>query len=1337
MAYERIDIVVTERGSRTVKRDISSIGTVATAASGAVKLLAKSLALLGGVVALHGAVQTIASFGQAMSTVKAITKATSEEFVKLTAKAAKLGATTRFTATQAGQGMLFLARAGFDADQVLAAIPGTLNLAQAGALDLGRAADIASNILKAFRLEIEETSRVVDVLALTANSSNTNVEQLGDAMKFVAPVAAGVGISLETTAAAVASLSDAGLQASIAGTGLRRILAELESPAVKTAGILEKLKLTTDDVRVSQVGLIEALRRLRDAGASTGHALEIFGDRGGPAFEVLSNAIPQIRQFEAEFKKAAGTAERIAEIMDDNLNGALLRVRSAAEAVSLAIGALGANTALTNFLDATAFLIRAVANHVRLLAIAFTGLIVVLAPALLATVATRFLGISAAAITVRSTLAGIVGVLGGLVSGFARTLLAPIRWLGIIAAKILGIKTAAVTLTAGLSKAVLMARLLGKAFAWGLIIEGIFMVVGALYKLIKTVRQTEMTWRDAAVVGIERFVNTIVGGLYALGRIIAGITPVLIDPLIAGFSEVGNQIVDLLLGKISGTDAVAAVANRVSKVFTESLEKTMKDVEDLWNTRYLKLATKLQLTFFGESSKQPRGSDLPYIPPKLKVWDSVVEETDLPTGAGFSSDKQRTAFERLRDSLDTVGAAKRRLVEGQELINMARREGLLFLKETTQLEAALRETLKSSLDPLYKTKKALQDVQDLRARGIKERRVESEVQQIVTDMRLRGTTLSDKETQALRNMFITRDRTLKQFDREESIYRSLQDPVKEYERGLRALNAVLEKYPELAAQAGKVTRSLRTEFLDTQTSIDAGIKRGLLDVSNPFEQTRKAAESVRQAYRSLQDPVKEYERGLRALNAVLEKYPELAAQAGKVTRSLHTEFLDTQTSIDAGIKRGLLDVSNPFEQTRKAAESVRQAYRSLQDPVKEYERGLRALNAVLEKYPELAAQAGKVTRSLRMELLDTQASIDAGIERGLLDVSNPFEQTRKAAESVRQAYRSLQDPVKEYERGLRALNAVLEKYPELAAQAGKVTRSLRTEFLDTQTSIDAGIKRGLLDVSNPFEQTRKAAESVRQAYRSLQDPVKEYELRLKALNAVLEKYPELAAQAGKVTRSLHMEFLSTQTSLSAGMERGLLDFSKNMMDGAKQMEQAIVNTFGNMEQALLDFVSTGKFSFKNMVDAMVADLARLLIRTQILGPFAAFFSGLGFKDGGLAMASGGLARGPGTSRSDSIPAYLSNGEFVVNQRATRDYLPQLDRINRGQAPNSGGGGTNVYVVDQRTTQDSEPAQIEHGTGGDGKEFIRVTIRDGVRESISSGEIDRPMFHRYGLRPVLS
>lgn len=303
--------------------------------------------------AARRATSTLANFAQEMSTVRAITGATEAQFASLTMEAQRLGATTRFSASDAASGLTFLARAGFEADEALGSLGGTLRLAQAGGLDLGSAADIASNILTGFRLEVQETSRVVDVLALAANSSNTNVFQLGEAMKFVAPVAAGLGVSVEEAAAAIGALSDAGLQGSLAGTGLRRVLSELESPSQKTRDILASVGVTTDEVRVSTVGLQRAMARLAAAGIDTGQALEIFGDRGGPAFEVLSSSIPRVNELKQSLDGAAGTAERIATIMDDNLNGALLAVRSATEAVVLSLGELQ-GTALEDGLNGLA-----------------------------------------------------------------------------------------------------------------------------------------------------------------------------------------------------------------------------------------------------------------------------------------------------------------------------------------------------------------------------------------------------------------------------------------------------------------------------------------------------------------------------------------------------------------------------------------------------------------------------------------------------------------------------------------------------------------------------------------------------------------------------------------------------------------------------------------------------------------------------------------------------------------------------------------------------------------------------------------------------------------------
>jgi len=368
MTTERINVVVQESGTRTVQRRLATVGTAAASSAGGVNLLRSALLSLGGAAILRSTIGTLANFEQQISTVEAISGASASQLRELEGAARDLGATTRFSASEAASGLVFLSRAGFTVEEQLDSLEGTLKLAQAGALDLGTAADIASNVLRGFRLEAAETGRAVDVLAFTANNSNTNVQQLGDALKFVAPVASGVGVEMEETAAAIGALSDAGLQATLAGTGLRRVISELESPASKTRRILESLGLEANDVRISQVGLTNALIALRDAGVDTGQALQIFGDRGGPAFEVLSSSIPQVVRMTEELDNAGGTADEIARIMDDNLNGALLAVRSRFESLVLAFGDAGPTNALTLALRALARILTFAADNVEILA---------------------------------------------------------------------------------------------------------------------------------------------------------------------------------------------------------------------------------------------------------------------------------------------------------------------------------------------------------------------------------------------------------------------------------------------------------------------------------------------------------------------------------------------------------------------------------------------------------------------------------------------------------------------------------------------------------------------------------------------------------------------------------------------------------------------------------------------------------------------------------------------------------------------------------------------------------------------------------------------------------
>ncbi|MDM3565511.1 phage tail tape measure protein, partial [Proteus vulgaris] len=164
---------------------------------------------------LYSAKQTLMpgyEFNVGMSKVQALTRLdkNSDEFKMLREQARELGATTAFTANQVAQGQAFYAMAGFKPEQIKNAMPGTLAMSLAGDIDLGTTADIGSNILTGFKLDSDQMGRVSDVLVGAFTRSNTSLTMLGDTMKYVAPVASGLGVDLETAAAATGKLGDAG-----------------------------------------------------------------------------------------------------------------------------------------------------------------------------------------------------------------------------------------------------------------------------------------------------------------------------------------------------------------------------------------------------------------------------------------------------------------------------------------------------------------------------------------------------------------------------------------------------------------------------------------------------------------------------------------------------------------------------------------------------------------------------------------------------------------------------------------------------------------------------------------------------------------------------------------------------------------------------------------------------------------------------------------------------------------------------------------------------------------------------------------------------------------------
>lgn len=302
------------------------------------------------------AVKTAADFESSMNRVRAITNATEAEFRQLNNLARELGATTKFSAQEAAEGMAFLSMAGFEVNQVIGAMPGLLDLASAGQLDLARAADIASNVLQGFRLEVSQTGQVVDVLAATSSSANTDIEQLGLAMSYAAPISAGLGVSIEMAASAIGALSDAGIQGSRAGRSFMQVLIQLTSEA-------DKMGVNLYDAQGNMRNFGDIIDDIAAKGFRTAEIMDMFGARAGPALEILLDRGGEgLRRFATDLEGAGGTAERMSKQQMEGLKGSILELRSAFQELQLVFTSGGLLDDVTKLTRGLTEKLRAFAN---------------------------------------------------------------------------------------------------------------------------------------------------------------------------------------------------------------------------------------------------------------------------------------------------------------------------------------------------------------------------------------------------------------------------------------------------------------------------------------------------------------------------------------------------------------------------------------------------------------------------------------------------------------------------------------------------------------------------------------------------------------------------------------------------------------------------------------------------------------------------------------------------------------------------------------------------------------------------------------------------------------
>lgn len=331
---------------------IAAKNTVAAKASGAVNGAVQSVTGMGGQMlagagigyGIYDTIKTYKDFQAQMSTVAAISGATGTELDALTEKAKEMGASTSFSASDAGKAFEYMAMAGWKSGEMISGISGIMDLAAASGEDLGRVSDIVTDALTAFGLQAADSGHFADVLAAASSNSNTNVSMMGETFKYVAPLAGSLGYSIEDVSVAIGILANSGIKGEKAGTGLTAVFNGLSSPTKQAKAAMDELGISMFDSAGKARPLRDMIGNLREAFAGLSqeekmkYAYDLAGVDGMKTIQLLVNAsASDYEKLTEAITNADGAARKMAETRMDNLAGDMEQLGGAWETFQLSI----------------------------------------------------------------------------------------------------------------------------------------------------------------------------------------------------------------------------------------------------------------------------------------------------------------------------------------------------------------------------------------------------------------------------------------------------------------------------------------------------------------------------------------------------------------------------------------------------------------------------------------------------------------------------------------------------------------------------------------------------------------------------------------------------------------------------------------------------------------------------------------------------------------------------------------------------------------------------------------------------------------------------------------
>ena len=354
---ERLKSQYKDLERRTKGLEASTRGS-STALGGLVaKLGLTTIAMYGVSRAISAVVSVGKEFEANISNVAAISGATGAELAALEKNAQRLGETTVFTASQVAGLQVEFAKLGFSSQEITGVTKDTLALASATGSDLSVAAAVAGQTLRAFGLDVSETSTVTDTMALSFSRSALDMDKFTNSMTYVAPIAKQVGFSVEETTAILGTLANAGIDGSMAGTSLRKILLELGNENSKlTKKIGFSVKSTSD--------LDRAFKKLSKEGIGTAEMKELVGQRAISAFNILMEGTETTSELTTALKDSGGAAQEMADVQLDNLQGQMTLLNSATEGLGIALFGL-VDGALSNMVTSLTSLTSAMTTLVK------------------------------------------------------------------------------------------------------------------------------------------------------------------------------------------------------------------------------------------------------------------------------------------------------------------------------------------------------------------------------------------------------------------------------------------------------------------------------------------------------------------------------------------------------------------------------------------------------------------------------------------------------------------------------------------------------------------------------------------------------------------------------------------------------------------------------------------------------------------------------------------------------------------------------------------------------------------------------------------------------------